>query len=448
MHDYLKDHRAALIDELADWVRLPSIAGVAEHEPDLARSANWLAARLGEIGFPTVGIWPAASGPAVYAEWCVAPGAPTVLIYSHHDVRAAKDEQWDQTSPFEPALRRGRLYGRGASDAKGQVVAHLWGLRAHLRGREAPAVNLKVLVEGEEEVGSPGLAALLDEHRVKADLVLYSDTLLWHAEHPALCLSLRGAINAQLRVLGPERDVHSGAVSGAAPNPAIALCQLLARLHDERGRITLPGFYDRVVEQPGAYADLPYDDRDWLARSDSRHIVGEHGYTVPQRLWVRPAAEVTSLLSGDPVGAARGAIPAVATAAISIRTVGDQRASEVAEQLRRWVAEAMPEGVEYELTVAEEVLQEPYRTPDDLPAAALLAEAMQEGFGVPKVHRMGNAGGGPADLLAHHVGAPVLFFGTGLPEDCWHDSDESVSIDVLLAGAATLAGFWGRLAEQ
>jgi acetylornithine deacetylase/succinyl-diaminopimelate desuccinylase-like protein len=448
MHDYLNEHRAALIDELADWVRLPSIAGVAEHEPDLARSANWLAARLGEIGFPTVGIWPAANGPAVYAEWCEVPGAPTVLIYSHHDVRAAKDEQWDQTSPFEPALRRGRLYGRGASDAKGQVVAHLWGLRAHLRERGVPAVNLKVLVEGEEEVGSPGLAALLDEHQVKADLVLYSDTLLWHAEHPALCLSLRGAINAQLRVLGPERDVHSGAVSGAAPNPAIALCQLLARLHDERGRITLPGFYDRVVEQPGAYADLPYDDRDWLARSDSRHIVGEHGYTVPQRLWARPAAEVTSLLSGDPVGAARGAVPAVATAAISIRTVGDQRASEVAEQLRRWVAEAMPEGVEYELTVAEEVLQEPYRTPDDLPAAALLAEAMQEGFGVPKVHRMGNAGGGPADLLAHHVGAPVLFFGTGLPEDCWHDSDESVSIDVLLAGAATLAGFWGRLAEQ
>jgi acetylornithine deacetylase/succinyl-diaminopimelate desuccinylase-like protein len=448
MHDYLNEHRAALIDELADWVRLPSIAGVAEHEPDLARSANWLAARLGEIGFPTVGIWPATSGPAVYAEWCEAPGAPTVLIYSHHDVRAAKDEQWDQTSPFEPALRRGRLYGRGASDAKGQVVAHLWGLRAHLRGRGAPAVNLKVLVEGEEEVGSPGLAALLDEHEVKADLVLYSDTLLWHAEHPALCLSLRGGINAQLRVLGPERDVHSGAVSGAAPNPAVALCQLLARLHDERGRITLPGFYDRVVERPGAYADLPYDDRDWLARSDSRHIVGEHGYTVPQRLWARPAAEVTSLLSGDPVGAARGAIPAVATAGISIRTVGDQRASEVAEQLRRWVAEAMPEGVEYELTVAEEVLQEPYRTPDDLPAAALLAEAMQEGFGVPKVHRMGNAGGGPADLLAHHVGAPVLFFGTGLPEDCWHDSDESVSIDVLLAGAATLAGFWGRLAEK
>jgi acetylornithine deacetylase/succinyl-diaminopimelate desuccinylase-like protein len=451
LHDYLNEHRAQLIDELTGWIRIPSIAGVPDHEVDLARSANWLSARLKEIGFPTVETWPTDTGPAVYAEWCAAPGAPTVLIYSHHDVRAAKHDQWDQTPPFEPALRQGRLYGRGASDAKGQVVAHLWGLRAHLAttGRAAPAVNLKVLVEGAEEAGSPGFADLLREHDLAADLVLFSDTLLWHAEHPAVCLSVRGVVAAQLQIFGPQRDVHSGAVSGTAPNPAVALSQVIARLHDDKGRIALPGFYDQVTEPSertrAEFAALPYDDKDWLDRSDTRSIGGECGFTVPERLWARPAAEVVSLLAGDAVGPSRGAVPAVATAALSIRTVPDQRAGDVAEQLRRWVADVMPAGVDYELTVSSETSQEPYRTPDDHPAVEVLADAMRDGFGGVPVGRMGNAGGGPADQLAQRLGAPVIFFGTGLPEDSWHDSDESVSVDVLLAGAATLAGFWERL---
>jgi acetylornithine deacetylase/succinyl-diaminopimelate desuccinylase-like protein len=156
VHDYLSAHRQHLIEELTGWIRLRSVAGLPEHDVDLIRSANWLAAALRDIGFPTVDVWPTDGGPTVYAEWCAAPGAPTVLVYSHHDVRAAKDGLWDQTPPFEPALRDGRLYGRGASDAKGQIVAHLWGVRAHLAatGRDAPAVNLKLLVEGEEEIGS------------------------------------------------------------------------------------------------------------------------------------------------------------------------------------------------------------------------------------------------------------------------------------------------------
>jgi acetylornithine deacetylase/succinyl-diaminopimelate desuccinylase-like protein len=451
--DYLAAQRASLVRELTGWVRLRSVAGVAEHEIDLVRSANWLGAALREIGFPTVEVWGSAGGPAVYAEWCAAGDAPTVLVYSHHDVRAAKDDFWDQTPPFEPALRDGRLYGRGASDAKGQIVAHLWGLRAHLAGtgREAPAVNIKLLIEGEEEIGSVHLADLLDQHDVGADLVVFSDTLLWHAEHPAVCMSLRGMIMAELQVYGPLRDVHSGAVSGPAPNPVIELCKVVAALHDDKGRVSLPGFYDDVVEPSerarADFAALPYDDADWLARSDTRGIGGEHGFTVLERLWARPAAEVISLLAGDPVGASRGAIPAVATANFSIRTVAGQRATKVGEQLRRWVADTIDDRVDYQLTVSEETSQEPYRTPDDHPAVQALADAMREGFGDRPVGRMGNAGGGPADLLARRLDAPVLFFGTGLPEDCWHDSDESVSVDVLLNGAATLAGFWSRLAD-
>jgi acetylornithine deacetylase/succinyl-diaminopimelate desuccinylase-like protein len=454
VHDFLAGRRDALVAELTGWIRLRSVAGLPEHVVDLRRSANWLAGTLRDTGFPSVEVWDTEGGPAVYAQWCAEPGAPTVLIYSHHDVRAAKDEQWDQAPPFEPALRDGYLYGRGASDAKGQVMAHVWGIRAHLAatGRDAPAVNIKLLVEGEEETGSPHLARLLDGHReqLDADLIVFSDTLTWRADHPAVCMSIRGMISAHLEVMGPLRDVHSGAASGPAPNPVVELSRLLGQLHDEKGRITLPGFYDDVAEPSARLRDelaaLPFSEADWLERSETRSIGGEAGYTVLERLWTRPALEVISVIAGDPIGASRAAIPSVAAADISIRIVADQRTETVGDQLRRWVADTISDRFDYQLTVADETGQQPYRTPDDLPAVEVLTQAMREGFRRP-VGRMGNAGGGPAELLSRVVGAPVLFFGTGLPEDHWHDSDERASIDVLLNGAATLAILWDRLAQ-
>ncbi|GIF14991.1 acetylornithine deacetylase/succinyl-diaminopimelate desuccinylase-like protein [Actinoplanes teichomyceticus] len=454
IHEYLAANRSELLGQLAEWVGVPSVAGTPEHEPDLVRSANWLAAVLRDTGFPTVQVWKAPGAPAVYAQWCAAPGAPTVLIYSHHDVRAVKGEDWEETTPFQAVVRDGYLYGRGSSDAKGQVLTHVWGLRAHLAatGADAPAVNIKLLVEGEEETGSAQLADLIEQHRDRlgADLVIFSDTLLWHAEHPAVCTSMRGMISAQLQVYGPLRDVHSGAVSGPAPNPVFELSRLLAQLHDDKGRITLPGFYDSVAEpterRRAELAALPFTDEDWLERSQTRSIGGEAGYTVLERLWLRPAVEVISVLGGEASGPSLAAVPAVAEAALSIRIVPDQTPDEVARQVRDWVAENISDRVEYQLTISEETGQKPYATPPDHPAVEALAAAMADGFGVP-AGRMGNAGGGPAELLSRVIGAPVLFFGTGLPEDRWHDSDERVSIDVLLAGAATLASLWSRLSR-
>ncbi len=450
--DFLSANRDAMVAELAEWVRIPSVAGVPEHSIDLLRSANWLAAALRETGFPSVEVWNTDGGPAVYGQWCAEPDAPTVLIYSHHDVRAAKDEEWDETAPFEPVLRDGQLYGRGASDAKGQALAHVWAVRAHLAatGRRTPAVNLKILVEGEEETGSANLQQLLKDNRDRlgADLIVFSDTLLWRADHPAVCVSMRGTMLAQLEIMGPLQDVHSGAVSGPAPNPILELSRLLAQLHDDKGRITVPGFYDDVIEPSQRFRDelaaLPYTDADWLERSRTRSVGGEAGYTVLERLWTRPAIEVTSVIGGDPIGPSRAAVPAVATADLSIRYVLDQTGAGIAEQLRRWVADTVGDRFEHRVTVSPESAQDPYRTPEDLPAVAALAEAMREGFGRPG-GRMGNAGGGPAVWLTESVGAPVVFFGTGLPEDHWHDSNEHVSVDVLLAGAATLAAFWERL---
>ena len=451
--EYLTSHRSEMVAQLAEWVAVPSVAGEPEHEMDLVRSANWLAAALRDIGFPAVEVWQAEGAPAVYAEWCATPGAPTVLVYSHHDVRAAKDEEWEQTTPFRPVERDGYLYGRGSSDAKGQIMAHVWGLRAHLAatGAGAPAVNVKLLVEGEEETGSAQLGDLVDEHRERldADLIVYTDTLMWHPGHPAVCTSMRGIFNAELRVHGPEHDVHSGAVSGPAPNPAIELSRLLGRLHDDKGRVTIPGFYDDVEEpteqRRAELAALPYSDEDWLARSHTRTIGGEAGWTVLERLWLRPAVEVFSLLAGDPLGTSRAVIPASAEASLSLRLVPGQEPEVIADRLRRWVADTLDERVTFELDIPLKTAQRAYATPPGHPAVAALAASLEDGFGRP-AGRMGNAGGGPADLLVRRLDAPLVFFGTGLPEDRWHDSDERAGIDVLLAGASTLAHLWPRLA--
>jgi acetylornithine deacetylase/succinyl-diaminopimelate desuccinylase-like protein len=258
-------------------------------------------------------------------------------------------------------------------------------------------------------------------------------------------------VEAELEIHGPLRDVHSGTGSGTAPNPVFELSRLLAQLYDGKGRITLPGFYDPVEgmspRRRAELAALPFDEQDWLARSNTRSIVGEEGYTALERLWERPAAEVISLIAGDPVGVTRAAIPAAASVKLSIRTVAGQTVREVAGQLRRWVAGRISAGFDYDLAVDVETGQEPYRTPDH-PAVDALDKAMRRGFRTGHVGRMGNAGGGPAELLASRLDAPVVFFGTGLIEDLWHDSDESVHVETLLAGAATLAFFWEELARM
>ncbi|WP_282944934.1 M20/M25/M40 family metallo-hydrolase [Cellulomonas endometrii] len=457
IHAYAAEHLDELVRQLADWVRIPGVAGVAGNQMTLQRSANWLASVLRQTGFPRVELWEVEGGaPAVYAEWLAAPGAPTVLVYSHHDVRSVKPENWGQVDPFEPAVRDGRLYGRGTSDAKGQVLCHVWGLRAHLAatGRSAPAVNVKLLVEGEEEALSEHLAQLLEDHpeATEADVVVLSDTVMWRADAPAVCVGLRGSLNASLEVVGPGRDVHSGAVSGPAPNPVVPLAQLVADLFDEDGRVTLPGFYDDVLpvsdEERAAIAALPYTDEDWLERSETHAIVGERGWSTLERLWLRPAVEVLSVVAGDVEAPTRGAVPSVAHLDLSIRTVPGQTIPRVADQLRSWVKERMPDHVDWELTIPMEPTQEPYRTPDDLPALQVLRDAMADGWRVESVGQMRNAGGSPASLLHDATDAPVLFFGTGLPEDHWHDSDESVLIDMLRMGTATLGSFWGRLAAS
>ncbi|WP_062434322.1 M20/M25/M40 family metallo-hydrolase [Herbidospora daliensis] len=430
--------------DLEAWVRIPSVSAVAGHAPDVARSARWLAAYLEEMGCPEVEEWPTGGGTAVYARWPRPhPDAPTVLVYSHHDVREVRPDHWRETPPFDPVVRRGRVYGRGASDAKGQVLCHLWALRTLLAAGDLP-VGVTLLVEGEEEIGSPHLTGLLAEHgdRLAADLVILSDTLLWSAGQPAVCTGVRGLVGLTLEIRGPAVDVHAGVASGAAPNPLRELCRLLGGLVDGDGRITVPDFYDAVAETPPELAFFPFDPGDWLARTRTSFIGGEKGRSVPERLWTRPAVEIEQVLGGTGVTSSRGVIPSAASASLVFHIVQGQNSGKAAAQIRQWVSEQVTDGYEYTLTFAD-TLSEPYVTPPGHPAVAALERAMSRAWGRP-AGRMRNGGGAPADLLARRLDSPVVFFGTGLPEDRWHDADESADVGVLLKGVQTLVHLLGE----
>lgn len=304
---YTEQHRAAFLDDLAEWLRIPSVSAQPEHAGDVRRSAEWLSAKLKETGFPVAEIWETPGAPAVFAEWpSEDPDAPTVLVYGHHDVQpAAREDGW-ATDPFEPVIRDGRMYGRGAADDKGQVFFHTLGVRAHLAatGRTTPAVHLKLLIEGEEESGSPNFRALAERHadRLAADAVIVSDTGMWDEDTPTVCTGMRGLAECEIQLYGPAQDIHSGSFGGAVPNPATEIARLVAALHDADGKVAIPGFYDGVTDltdtERALFAELPFDEATWLRTAKSGAASGEAGYSTLERVWARPTAEVNGIGGG------------------------------------------------------------------------------------------------------------------------------------------------------
>ncbi len=357
IREYVEGNAAEFFTELKDWLRIPSISGDPDRVADVRDSAEWLAAKLRSIGFPTVEVWETAGGsglPAVFAEWPSGDAsAPTVAVYGHHDVQPVTPlEPW-QTGPFEPTERDGRLYARGAADDKGQVFFHTLGLRAHLAatGRTAPAVNLKLIVEGEEESGSPNFAELLRAYadELACDVVVVSDTGMWAKDTPTSCTGMRGLISAQVDFTGPAGDVHSGSFGGAIPNPITELVRVLARLHDADRHVTIPGFYDGIVELSDTdrelIAKLPFDERTWLGNAKSSAPVGEAGYSTLERVWARPTAEINGIYGGHTGPGSKTIVPSEAHAKLSFRLVAGQEPSSVAKRFEAWINERIPAGI-------------------------------------------------------------------------------------------------------
>ncbi|MGW4812217.1 dipeptidase [Kitasatospora cineracea] len=454
VRSFIDQHEDAFLADLADWLRIPSVSADPGRAGEVRRSAEWLADRLRATGFPVAEVWETDGLPAVFAEWPSGDeGAPTVLVYGHHDVQpAAREDGWD-TDPFEPAVVGRRLYARGAADDKGQVLFHTLGVRAHLAatGRTAPAVNLKLLVEGEEESGSPNFAALVrrEAERLAADAVFISDTGMWSETTPTVCTGMRGLADCQIDLYGPDSDIHSGSFGGAVPNPAGVAAELAAGLHDADRKVAVPGFYDGVVEltdeERALFAELPFDERRWLEVAKSHGTRGEAGHTTLERVWARPTAEVNGIWGGYTGPGGKTIVPAEAHLKLSFRLVAGQEVEKVREAVAAWVSARVPEGIRYEIVFPGAT--RPCLTPLDHPALRSTVRAMERAF-EQKVLFTREGGSGPAADLQDVLGAPVLFLGISVPSDGWHSINEKVELDLLRKGVETSAYLWGDLAEN
>jgi len=346
-----------------------------------------------------------------------------------------------------------RLLARGAADDKGQVFFHTLGVRAHLAasGRSSPAVNLKLLVEGEEESGSPNFAALLREQRdrLRCDVVVVSDTGMWSRDTPTTCTGMRGLIDGQLDLRALTGDVHSGSFGGAIRNPLTELTRLLGSLHDEHGRVTIDGFYDDVVEltdtERALFAKLPYDEAEWLANARSTSAHGEAGFTTLERVWARPTAEVNGVWGGHTGAGGKTIVPAQAHAKISFRLVPRQDPADIQAKVRAWLERTVPGGVEWSLQWWGPGVR-PCLTPLDHPALASVTRAMERAFGTGVLYTR-EGGSGPEADLQDVLEAPVVFLGISLPDDGWHAPNEKVEIPLLLKGAEAAAYLWDDLAR-
>jgi acetylornithine deacetylase/succinyl-diaminopimelate desuccinylase-like protein len=460
---YVQDRRQEFLDGLSDWLRIPSISADPEHAPDLERSADFLVQHLLAAGFPTVEVWSTPGHPAVFAEWPSGdPDAPTVVLYGHHDVQPVDPvELWD-SAPFDPFVRdteHGQeLVGRGAIDDKGQVYFHLLGLAAHLAvtGRTAPAVNLKLVIEGEEESGSPNFAQLLRDHRaeLECDVVVVSDTGVFSRDAISVCVGMRGMLRGDISLRGPGGDLHSGSFGGAVANPATVLARLIARLHDDDAHVTLPGFYDKVVElsprDRELMAALPFDEQAWLQDAQSTATFGERGFTTLERTGARPTAEINGMWGGYTGAGGKTIIPSDAHAKLSFRLVAAQDPDDLPAQLDAWIEErradgTIPPGIEVDVAWEANGVR-PCLTPLEHPALQSVTRAMARAFESDVLYTR-EGGSGPEADLAEILDAPVVFLGVGLPDDRIHAPNEKADVEFLLRGAEAAAYLWSDLAD-
>ncbi len=445
LEKFFVDNDARIRAELFEFLRIPSVSARSEHNGDTQRAAEWLKSALDRIGVPAT-IHPTAGHPVVVGEWRKAPGAPTVIVYGHYDVQPAEPlELW--TSPaFEPTVRDGKIFARGSVDDKGQLFLHVKALEAHLAVRKKLPVNVIVIAEGEEEIGSEHLAAFVEDKKemLKADAVVISDSAMFAPGQPSILSSLRGLAYFEIHVQGPSGDLHSGSYGGAVVNPAMALARILATLHDENGHVAIPGFYDDVEEWPGKMREqmraLPFDEKALMHEAGVSALGGEKGFTILERLWTRPTCEVNGLLSGYTGEGAKTVLPAKAMAKVSCRLVPTQEPAGIEKVMRAHVEKIAPQGV----TVKVIHLHggRPWRAELKGPLFDAARKALHAAFGKEPVIT-GEGGSIPVvGDFERILGTPVLLLGFGLPGENAHAPNEWMSEETFRLGMRAVATLW------
>jgi len=449
---YARSKEGRFLEELFAFLRIPSVSALPAHREDVRRAGEFLAEHLKALGFPTVRIYETEGHPIVYAEYPVDPSLPTVLFYGHYDVQPVDPEAEWTTPPFEPEIRDGAVYARGASDDKGQVWLFLKTVESFLRGAGGLPVNLKVLLEGEEEIGSPNLVRALSREREawRADVVLVADTGMPGPGRPAITVGLRGICGLEIRVRGARTDLHSGEFGGIVRNPIQALVELLARFHDAEGRVAVPGFYDEVRplsrEEREAIRALAQNEHELARALGVPELYGEAGFSYLERNWARPTLEFNGIGGGFHGEGTKTVIPREAFAKITCRLVPDQDPERIREHILAFVEENAPRGVVTTVTTFD--FGPPYVVNPDYPAIAAAARALEATFGTPPVYvRMG--GSIPiAAPLAQNLNAPVVFMGFGLPDDRIHAPDEHFRLEQFTKGLEAMVRTLAELGES
>ena len=426
---YLHEHQSRVVDELLTFIRIPSVSALPAHAADVANAGAWVHARLQEAGMEHVQTLPTGGHPVVYGDWLHAPGAATVLIYGHFDVQPAIYEDGWSHPPFEPRLADDRIYARGASDDKGNMFAPIIAVEALLRTSGTLPVNVKFLLEGQEEIGSPQLARFVRSHRelLACDFALSADGGQWSEDQPTLLLSLRGICALQVEVAGPASDLHSGIYGGTVHNPLHALAEMIAGLHDADGRVTVAGFYDDVVEptpnQRRQYANVPFDEAGHLNITGAPALYGEAGWSTYEREWIRPTLEVNGLWGGFQGAGTKTVLPATAHAKITCRLVADQQPGSILELVAGHLERHAPPGVRVNCDISD-VHGAPYSVSVGHPANRAAAAVLERLYGVAPLHT-GSGGSIPVcGLLREELGIHTVGFSFALDDEGAHGPDE------------------------
>jgi acetylornithine deacetylase/succinyl-diaminopimelate desuccinylase-like protein len=449
--DFINTNRDKYVDELKAYLAIPSISALPQHAGDVKRCAEWTADEMRRIGMQNVKLIDTPGYPVVYGDWLGAPGAPTILFYGHYDVQPVDPIELWESPPFEATVRDGEIYARGAADDKGQVFMHFKAIEAHLKQNGKLPCNIKVILEGEEEVGSANLDDFVKSHKdeLTADVVVISDSPMFDRGIPSICYGLRGLVYFQIDLRGTKSDLHSGSFGGAVANPAFQLANILAQMKDRGGRVKIPGFYDDVRELREAEREqwkrLPFNEKRYAKELGAPRLWGEKDYTTLERVWARPTFEVNGILAGFTGEGAKTVIPAVAMAKVSMRLVPNQDPNKIAQLFEDYLKKIAPKTVELKITRMHG--GKPWMTDFDNKYVQAAGRAIKQGFGQEPVF---NREGGSIPVVATFqeiLGLPSVLFGVGLPDENAHAPNEKLDLGNFHGGIIASAFLYDEIAK-
>src|SRR6478752_5906013 len=449
--DYINVNRDRYVEELKQYLAIPSISALPEHAADTRRAAEWTAEALRTAGMQNVKLIDTPGNPVVYGEWLGAPGKPTILFYGHYDVQPVDPVNLWTSPPFEATVRDGEIYARGAADDKGQVFMHIKAVEAFMKQGGSLPVNLRFFIEGEEEVGSVHLDQFVRDHKqdLAADVVVISDSPMFDRGVPSICYGLRGLAYFQIDVRGTKSDLHSGSFGGAVANPGMVLAQILAQMKDRSGRVKIPGFYDDVRELSEAeraeWRKLPFNETKYRKELGAPKLFGESGYTTLERVWARPTFEVNGLLSGFTGEGAKTVLPAVAMAKVSMRLVPNQDPKKIGDLFEEYVKKVAPKTVELSLTRMHG--GKPWMTAFDNPFVQAAGRAIELGFGQRPVFTREGGSIPVVSTFQEVLGLPSVLFGVGLPDENAHAPNEKLDVGNFHNGIIASAYLYDQISQ-